>query len=57
VGKYQLLKKGISVELVLDTATIKSGAYEGSDFLVLYASTSQARVEVILPALCCFLHL
>jgi hypothetical protein len=47
VGKYQLLKKGISMELVHDTATTKSEASEGRDFLLLQASTSQVGVEVI----------
>lgn len=57
VGKYQLLKKGISMELVFDTATIKTGTSEGPDFLLLQASTSQTGVEVILPVICCFTHL
>jgi len=35
VGNYQLLKKGICIELVIDTATIKSEASEGPDFLLL----------------------
>jgi hypothetical protein len=49
VGKYQLLKKGTVMELVLDTANKNSGASEGPDILLLPAgSTSQATVQVIL---------
>lgn len=34
MGNYQLLK-GTAMELVLDTATINSGASEGPDILLL----------------------